>query len=150
MSAADPYTALRELVRDPLAFRVLKSYIERRRIDRETTLERAIEIVTGRVRSGELSLLVAEASKPDPVWREERALHEVIKRAVAPFAGHAPSPSTLESIRLVVEEACVKRYPRHARRYVRKVVREAVGHTLDRLEIRGAVIVAALAGFRPN
>lgn len=145
---ADPFAELSGLVPDRLAFRVLRGYCEKRLHEGATVAEAAM-VVAARVRRGELKAVIAEAAKPDAIWREERLLGELVKRAVRPYAGHKPTPATLDTIRAVVEHTCAARYPKQSARYVRRVVRAAVANTLLRLEIRVPLLVASLSGIRP-
>lgn len=145
---ADPYAPLRALVTDPIKFRVLRGYIQHRR-DPATSEARALEVMCEAIKAGrDITPVLHEAAKPEPIWGEERALTALVLRTVRPLAGHSRSPETLTAIWRVVGELCAKRYPNHRARYVHQVVRANVAHTLTRLEIRIEPIVAALAGFR--
>jgi len=142
-----PFDELRALVRDHIAYRVLKSYCEKRRHGSTTVDEAATALVAG-IKANGVAFALAEATKPEPIWREEVALSQAVVRAVSPYRGHAPSEGTLEAIRAVVEHECARRYPKHARRYVRRVVRACVAFSLLRLEIKVPQLVASLSGLR--
>jgi hypothetical protein len=146
----DPaFDPLRARIIDPLVFRALRVYIERRR-QPGTDLAGAVRAVLAEVDRGNLGTILEQAAKPDAIWREEQDLTRRLHDAVRPFAGYASNTDTVSSVRKAVEDELRKRYPKKSPRLVRRVVKDAVRFALrGRLEIRSAMIVSKLSDIRP-